>query len=211
MTPDDIFRLLLAPRKDDVLFRADRKDWPTTARVTKGLSADLVYADGYRDAARVLVLQFTKTNWQKNTLVFPTVFLYRHHLELILKALTVRGSYLIDKKLTEVEIKTLGKHRLDLLWSNFKPILKEVSSLANYPILTEDLEGIDSYVRQLTVVDPDSFGFRYSTTKTGDPSLPNLEHINISVFADAMERLADYLNVLHTGFLALEDMKPHEF
>jgi hypothetical protein len=210
MTPDDIFRRLPAPRQDDVLFRADYMNMRTTANVTMGWSADVLYADGYRDAARVLVQRVTDTDWQKNTLVFPIVYLYRHHIELVLKALTVNGSYLIDKQLNEVEVKTLGKHRLDLLWDNFKPILREVSSMANYPIRPEDIAGIDSYVRQLTTVDPDSQCFRYPTTKTGEPSLPDLMHISLSVFADGMERLADYLDVLYNGFLGLKDFKPHD-
>ncbi len=209
MARADILRRLGPPRKHDVVFRADHKNARTTARLTQGWSSD-VYAEGYRDAARTLVRQCANTDWQKNTLVFPIVYLYRHHIELVLKTLTVTGSYLVGRELTGIEMKTLGKHRLDQLWSNFKPILKEVSSVANYSIRSKDIAGVDSYIRQLTEVDPDSFKFRYPTSKTGVPSLPYLKYIDLAIFADAMERLAYFLNVLHTGFLALQDIRPRD-
>jgi len=68
-----------------------------------------------------------------------------------------------------------------------------------------DIEGIDSYVRQLHEHDPDGQRFRYATVKiqrsgarndpaARGPSLsPELKLVNIRAFAGAMEKLADYL------------------
>ena len=62
----------------------------------------------------------------------------------------------------------------------------------------------NSYILQLHKHDPDGTRFRYSTTKskgrkTQLPSLPDLKHINIRDFAIAMEKLADYLDLLICG------------
>jgi len=71
-----------------------------------------------------------------------------------------------------------------------------------------DIEGIDDYIRQLSAVDPDSFSFRYTHSRKGNPSLPaELRHINLRHFAEMLERLAGFLDGLNTGLSVLQDGK----
>ncbi len=71
-----------------------------------------------------------------------------------------------------------------------------------------DEEGIDSYIRQLTELDPDSYSFRYTRSKKGTPSLPaELQRINLRHFSEMIERLADYLDGLNTAVGVLEEGK----
>jgi hypothetical protein len=71
-----------------------------------------------------------------------------------------------------------------------------------------DIEGIEDYIRQLSELDGDSFSFRYSHSKRGDPSLPaNLKNINLRHFGDLVGRLADYLYGLDEAISWLAETK----
>ena len=106
------------------------------------------------------------------------------------------------------QLKDLGRHQLHQLWPNFKPILQTVCQQYRHEIPRADIEGIDSYVEQLADVDPDAQAFRYALDKKGYPSLPSgLKHINVAVFAEHMERLADYLFGMDAFFQGICDFK----
>src|SRR5262249_58382908 len=69
-----------------------------------------------------------------------------------------------------------------------------------------DMEGIDSYIQQLSKLDPDSFSFRYTYSKEGKPLLPDaLAMINLRHFAEMMERLADYLDGFDAAIWGYEE------
>ena len=73
----------------------------------------------------------------------------------------------------------------------------ELAGNAAFPL--NDLEGIDSYIRQLHENDPDGQRFRYAKTTKHGPSLrPELTQINIRDFALALEKLSDYLDAIET-------------
>jgi hypothetical protein len=199
---------LSPPRKEDILFRADTSDAMANACLNYTWSPESFYTEGYRVAARSLANQVLETCRDQDILVFPIVYLYRHHLELILKRLIVLGSSILERKLSEVEIRHLEKHRLDLLWNNFRPVLDAVCKEVGWKTPSqEDVEGVNSYIRQLTEVDPESQSFRYALSKKGVPSVPHLKHINIRVLAEGMERLAYFLEGIEAGLDHLEEAK----
>jgi hypothetical protein len=89
------------------------------------------------------------------------------------------------------------------------PVCDEVGN-AHFP--QEDLDGIESYIEQIHAYDPDGQRFRYAIArgkgKRREQSLPqSLTIINIRVFAEAMERLADYLGNIESWFDHLLDTK----
>ncbi|MCU1336045.1 MAG: hypothetical protein JWO19_1626 [Bryobacterales bacterium] len=62
-------------------------------------------------------------------------------------------------------------------------------------------EGIDSYVKQLSEIDPQAQAFRYPRDKRGNASLDKApEYINIAVFAEHMEQLCTSLDALDSYF-----------
>src|ERR1039458_8918620 len=87
------------PRKEDILFRADPSDVGANASLHFP-GSEFLYAKGYRTAARLLTKHVIETGTDKNVLVFPILYLYRHHIELVLKHLTVTGAYLVGKELS---------------------------------------------------------------------------------------------------------------
>ena len=143
------------------------------------------------------------------------MLLYRHHVELQLKRLIPHGAFLIDQGLSESDRKLLrSSHRLDRLWARFEPILRRVQNWKLVGITGEQIEGIASYILQLHQIDKQSYNFRYEITPAGKPSIPDkekLRHINIRVFAEAMETLANYLfgigEAFHESFQAKCEME----
>jgi hypothetical protein len=199
-----------APRKGDLLFRDDLADWQNNACLNYMPGGNqFAYTEGYRRGAQQLVRYVTENARDQDLLVYPVIFLYRHHIELALKRIIVRAPYLIDRTLTDIEKKHLGTHRLDRLWHDLKPMFVAICKAAGWKAPDpEDIEGIDDYIRQLVALDPDSYSFRYAHSKSGDPLLPSdLKGINIRHFAEMMERLASYLDGIDSATDDLADVK----
>lgn len=201
------------PRKSDVLFGSDA-NWQVNACVHSVLGAT-AYQDGYRRAAMQLAEYICDTGRGQDFLVYPIVYLYRHHTELTLKSIIRAAAIVIDYTLTKNDLDTLGHHDLAKLWKLAEPLLNPVCELGGESSLPpDDLDGIGSYIDQIHQHDPDGQHFRYSTTKAkgqkvgGIPSLPkNLTHINVRNFAAGMEKLADYLEGLDNWIGDLVDAK----
>ena len=185
---------LPAPRADDVLFAFDSRDPMANACLNSSRRPDLFYSLGYLEGARQLTKHVLETYSEQDTLIFPIVYLYRHHVELLLKRLLVVASSVADRRLTDAELKHLIKHRLDLLWSDIKQTLPASCRNANLALPDkENMEGVDSYIQQLNRVDRESQSFRYATSTEGTAALPGLTQINIRTFAERMECLCDFL------------------
>jgi hypothetical protein len=185
---------LPAPRADDVLFAFDSYDPLANACLNSSWRPDLFYSLGYLEGARQLVNHVLETYSDQDTLIFPIAYLYRHHVELLLKRLLVVTSSVVDRRLTAAELKHLRKHRLDLLWSDIKQTLPASCRNAKFaPPTKEYMEGVDSYIEQLSSVDRESQSFRYPTSTEGHSALSELTQINIRTFAEKMECLCDFL------------------
>jgi len=195
------------PRKSDVLFGSGTH-WQANACVN-GIDNAMAYQDGYRRAALHLVEYVCDAGRGQDFLVYPIVYLYRHHIELTLKSIINVACFLIDYTLTEKDLDTLRHHDLAKLWTLARPLLNPTCELGGSPALpSDDLEGIDSYILQLHKHDPDGQRFRYATRKAKRlPSLPQLNHINIRDFGIALEKLADYLDGLDMWFGDLVEAK----
>jgi hypothetical protein len=201
------------PDKDDVLLRSDR-EWDANACVGSTV-ADWVYFTGFRRAAQLLAEHVSDTGNDQSFLVYPIVYLYRHHIELVLKNILVSASGLLDRALTQDDRQTLGRHGLLELWQATRPLLNPVCDRAdNPPFPLAELEGIDSYIRQIHEQDPNGQRFRYATMKTKGPSQPGakvpspragLIPINVKIFAQSMEKLIYYLEGVEWWFSDLQD------
>jgi hypothetical protein len=70
----------LWPAPGAALFTDIPPDWHNVACVNWSRDDWPGYIEGFRRAARYLVLQVDKTGRDQDFLVFPILFLYRHHL-----------------------------------------------------------------------------------------------------------------------------------
>jgi len=197
------------PRKGDLLFRGDLPDGFNNACLNVSSGNDrALYLEGYRRGARFLVEHVVKDRHDQDFLVYPIIFLYRHHIELALKNLILQAPYLLSQALTKQEDENLLKHRLEWLWRDFKPMLHTIWKAAGWTPLPEaDIEGLEDYIEQLAKMDADSFAFRYAHTKKGQPSLPGVTQINLRHFAETIERLADYFDALDAAIYSAAENK----
>jgi hypothetical protein len=185
--------------KGDILFRevhadeGDKNSWEMNANVCG--ATEYSYSEGYRLAGRVLADHVIQNRWDTDFLVYPIVFLYRHYVELQLKRLIPNGAFLTGQSLSGPDWKLLSScHNLEQLWRLLEPILRKLAK-EGFGIKPNEIEATGSYIRQIHNIDEGSFSFRYLTTKSGSPSIDKnrLQHINVGVLAEGMERLTGYL------------------
>lgn len=146
------------------------------------------YAEGYKRAAEELVKFIGDHDQDQDFLVYPIIFLYRHHIELMLKELTVLASKLLGDR-----TKLPNGHNLKKLWELCEPLLRRIhEDDGTYGAVT-------NLINQLTEVDPTSESFRYHVNKEGRPCLPGIRRVNLRHFAEVMEGLTNFLDACHTA------------
>jgi hypothetical protein len=128
------------------------------------------FAMFYQERARELVRVWLRSHENAENFVYPVGFLYRHCIELNIKAAVVRSSWFRDLNSKRKE-KKFRTHSLAKLWRMLKPILSEFTS-------DEVMEPFEEQLLELERLDESSQGFRYPFSgfdhKTGKPG-PLLE------------------------------------
>jgi len=177
------------------LFEGIRGD-KTNADIGWMSSKSPFYNSGYLLAAEELVKGFDErpTN-EKDSLVFPIVFLYRQHIELTLK--DIIGT--IDRKLSETEKrKALERHKLLNLWDLAITQYETFISNRNISLVfTEKIKKERDIVKQFNQTDEDSFSFRFATDKKGKNLLEGIDYISIKNFREQIALVLSYLDKMN--------------
>jgi len=113
------------------------------------------YPDAYKEAADKLVDQIEGHSWEDG-LVFPVVFLYRHYVELKLKYLIIEFDMLGG---TVISDKEFNRHELVPLWNYVKG---HIGCISGAVWDKEILRSLESLIKELDQLDPNSYRFRYS-------------------------------------------------
>ncbi len=99
--------------------------------------------------------------------IYPVMFLFRHYLELIIKAMYVYFD-INNKKYYDMKVNLLSNHRLSEIWPGLKQKLMEEES----DYYGEDsyyfVETLDGIVKKFILIDNDSYRFRYPIDKNND-------------------------------------------
>jgi hypothetical protein len=164
-------------KKFEPLFKSDT-DWHNNACLNFSHSASIGYTEGYKRAANILVAYINETARDQDFLVFPIVFLYRHHLELLLKNIIDSGAGLLDAQPGYPK-----NHKLHILW----PLAKELIRKIEPGVGPDAFDLIDHVVNELSKVDPGSMSFRYDRDTRGGKSVPQIRHVNLRHFVDGVE------------------------
>lgn len=204
---ESVFGSSPPPRARDVLFGASSEDWPLNACIQHWGEVNYAYKAGFRRAALQLTERMCEQPVDQDSIVYPIVYLYRHHVELMLKDIFRLTADLLEISVSGSQVKHLGRHDLAQLWSMVRPMLDPVCKLVGSDLLpSADLDGIDAYMRQLNAHDPRGESFRYARSRDATRTLgADLVHINIRSFAIQMEKLADYLDGLENWLAMLID------
>ena len=137
--------------------------------------------DGYRRAADHLVDQALRDYTERDFLVYPIVFSYRHFIELSLK-------YLVDSYGSYVGLEANWKtHELDPLWEAFKSMLEKhgVQSNSADPV-------VEACIAEFAKIDVRSFSFRYPTDTKGRLISFDVDALDLENLRDVMEGVSNY-------------------
>lgn len=154
------------------------------------------HGNSYKDTADIVVRQALADPQSLDFVILPVCFLYRHYLELGLKALAQDASTIRGKEPPK------SNHDLQGLWSFIRGVFGNAGS--------EMVDATESLLAEWATYDKGSYAFRYPTDKKGRPSLPaHLTHLNIRRLSDTINKiavvfggLAEYLSV---GSVAVND------
>lgn len=181
---------------EDVLFGGNFDDPDLNACINHWGYVDDAYKSGFRSAALQLAERQCEHPELQDHIVYPIVFLYRHHTEMVLKGILRLSIEILQAPPTEGEKKALKAHNIGKLWRLVSPKIPKLCSLANEPKIPKDqLLAVQAYVAQLDEHDPNGMSFRYAYDLNSMRTLPEKTvHINIRSFAIHMEKLSDYLS-----------------
>lgn len=175
LSEDEMLRPLFEEPTDDIE-REDAWDEPLGFLVG-GMANTSLWRLGeqYFDAAFVLTESIRHHQSEDYRLANPTLFLYRHAIELLLKA-AMQG--------------TTKTHRLEELANAF-------IAYANREFAVDVPKWITSYIKELAMIDPGSTAFRFSenrdkTTKQ-DCAMDGEFHVNLYHLQRVMGALESYL------------------
>jgi hypothetical protein len=159
------------------------------------------YSDGFLLAARSLVDRIVEgktTDLPIDAVVYPIVFLYRHHLELMLKRIRVSLAHATGKKPEVV----LG-HDLSKLWVD---ALREVESFLGGVNWTQN-QIASLLIQELSSVDPSGQAGRYPESTSRERHFLKFSVLNVRHFAETAERLSKYLGFILSLIDAAVDEK----
>lgn len=156
----------------------------------------MAYAVSYRNAAHNLVaFREQRGVGDIDHAACPIVFLFRHSLELYLKAMIYRAARLSvdDADLPAVLPRLWREHSLVRLLDMATPVLHALD-----PHIPMGLRGLREELLDLVTkidhVDPGSYSFRYPVTPGGGASMPKNLLLNIFTFAEHVDTALDHLS-----------------
>jgi hypothetical protein len=163
----------------------------------------LAFGVGYREAGRILANRIAAANGYADYDGYPILYLYRHSLELHLKAIVYHGAALLGL-IAEERVNTdrlFERHELARLLPPIRAIFEQMrwtfdnSGFASYDDFAE-------FIRDLDIIDPGSYAFRYPIGRRGQALLPPHFVINVVEFSDHMETL---LRLLEGAATAIDE------
>jgi len=157
------------------------------------------YGRSYHEAARHLVKHIASSRYRDPD-ACPIVFLYRHSVELYLKAIIHWGNNLLklnDKPIVHHR-SIFTEHRLGVLLKSVKPILRFQKSLDNWgDSQFSCFRDVETVIDELEEFDPRSYSFRYPIDTTGKKgTLPHSFFFNVIVFGEKFDHLVGVLDCL---------------
>jgi predicted nucleotidyltransferase len=166
------------------------KDWLCNACLHFARDDWHLYAQGYKQAADVLVAHVIERARGQDLLVYPIAFLYRQCVELQLKMITRDTSSLLGRP-DSIE----HTHSIARLWAGCRELLKELWPDGS----AVELDEAEARVEEFNKADPHSMAFRYPVDKENRPFLSDIAHINIRHLGEVMSGLAEFLDAVCTA------------
>lgn len=157
------------------------------------------FARGYHKAGRQLVAHIVEARGYADYEGYPILYLYRHSLELFLKAAVAVGlrlRLLLGQDVSDEKL--FSQHGLSRL---FDPFCEAVEA-GGYELVPETLQGsglssfedLKALLADLDELDPASQAFRYPIRRNGTDVLPRHTVFNVLTFSSSMDPLLGFLD-----------------
>jgi hypothetical protein len=129
------------------------------------------YARQYEHAAHLLLSHSSPGD----VTIYPAIFLFRHYLELQLKAVVALGIVIEHVEEEKIEAKKaaiaiLNDHDLQRLTKRCRDVCKRLGLLKS-PEFALAFDAFQTCVHEMSSADPGSYSFRYPTDKQLNPAL----------------------------------------
>ena len=175
------------PQEHTVL--VDTTESWNTAFTATGWPRDMFrIALSYQTAAEQLITDCDEGRMDPDHVVFSFLFLWRHHVELLLKVMITQANYASGQ-----QQKPPFGHRLDQLWNELRPLLS-----TSFPSETATLDKCEKIILQLAALDSDGTAFRYVFDEKGKWILsPSVERINLIHFHEALDGVSNALSAAY--------------
>ena len=166
------------------------------------------YTIEYQEAVNLLIDNMVKTR-RRNFMVFPTIFLYRHYIELVLKEIILNNwAYL------EISKPFPRSHDIYKLWEICRKAMQETDKLVD-PQFAESQDYIEQIMQaynaleadlnKFAEIDPDSQRFRYPVDSQGNPIVVDDELLIelLRELPELVKRISYNLNGISTGIYTI--------
>lgn len=172
---------------------ASDNDWHNNACLNYMPDHGTAYTEGYRRAADILIGHIDESGRDQDFLVYPILFLYRHHTELLIKQIIALALQLTDEP-DKYQYKK-DNHNLNTLWPLAQKLILEVDE--SYRL--SDFKIVKEVVKELHKADERATDFRYARRNDGTRSLEGIRYINTRRFGEKMGAASDLLNGIDNG------------
>ncbi len=150
------------------------------------------YIGGYKDASDILVKNIIENNLRPGAKIMPIIFLYRHYIELSLKAIIKYGNQLFNIKHDYPKIHNIselwkggrwkgGRRIIEMRWPNGEK---------------ETLDAVEYLIEQFAIIDPGADSSRYYELINGSLAMENLSQNQIYVNIENMYEIMNSMDNL---------------
>ncbi len=177
-------------------------NWQMNACLNYGIDGWLVYELGYRKAAEVLTAFVQETASHQDGLIFPVIFLWRHHLELKLKSISRAASVLVGR-----DWQPANEHDLSQLFTSTHALLKDVFAEFDHRVPASEMNDLRKAFAALKTIDSQSMTFRYPEDLGQQAHLEGVRYINYDRVTAFFTPVADALDNLELALDVFEDWR----
>jgi len=184
------------------MFRAEGRGNVVFNFVGKTIVEMAAFGAGYKRAGRAALEAVMSQPGYRDNDCYPVLYLYRHALELYLKAVVLRGAQLLSLTSDET-VDTTHAYKCHVL-TKFLPPLKAIFKDRGWAEGegAKQLNFICSVIEEVSRIDEGSFVFRYPGTNKGKPATDKHAVLNVVSYAEAVEQVIDSLDAAATGLTA---------
>lgn len=177
----------------DSIFKV-QSDWMMNSCLNFSSDMTGTYTRGFKAMAQMGIEAIRRTRSNHDTLIYPIVFCFRHHIELQLKQAIAHGFEFLGRKQ-----RTLNVHEVDKLWFELRSVLKDVQKITyQYPDPRE-IKNAERVIFELAGLDPKGISFRYAKTREGVNSIDrDLRILNLQSVSETLEKLSLFLDCVES-------------